>query len=112
MGEMDLRIEGLEALVGLLGFGASAGLRVVKYLALEVGEVDLIRIDDADVSDACGCKIQQRRRSETSRSDDKEPCLFEALLPLESDLGEDELSCITKLFCRRQRRNRVLREGG
>ena len=64
----------------------------VDYLALEIGEVDLVRISDTDSSHACCRKIHCRRCAQTACTDYEHLGVKELLLSLCADFLEYDVS--------------------
>ncbi len=54
----DIRIDALDGVLGRCGFGTSNVWCAVDDLALEVGEIDGVKIDQADFADASGGRRQ------------------------------------------------------
>jgi len=68
----------------------------VQDLALEVREIDCIEINESDPADASGGKIESNWRSESARTDTENARRLDSLLPLEGDLGHDEMTRIAR----------------
>ncbi len=64
----------------------------MEDLAVEVGEVNGIGIDESDFSDASGGEVDGGGGAETAGSDDEDGGVFEAELSLRSDFGNDEVT--------------------
>src|SRR6185295_19928254 len=65
-------------------------------LALKVSEIDDIEIDDAKLAYSRGAEIQRQRGTESTRADAKHLRGFEFLLPLERDLGHDQMPAVSQ----------------
>jgi hypothetical protein len=72
----------------------------VEHLPLEVGDVDDIEVDEADVPDASRGEIQPERRAEPPGADEQHAGGLELPLPAERDVGDDEVAAITEDFFR------------
>ena len=71
-------------------------------LALEVRELDLICIDDADRADACCRKVEGSRGSEATSTDDQDLGSAELLLALDADLLEVDVARLALELVRRK----------
>ena len=86
----------------------------VDDLALQVGLVDHVELDDADGADAGGGEVQQRRRAQPARADDQHLGVLQPLLPVHAQVGDDQVPAVARdLFARQlgrrlyQRRQRL-----
>src|SRR5699024_11810158 len=66
---LDVGVDLLDTVSGGLGLGAIDVTLAVNDLALEVGLVDHVEVDDAQRSHARGGKVQQRGGAEAARAD-------------------------------------------
>ncbi len=78
----------------------------MNHLALEVGEIDHVEVDNADFSDAGGRQVQAERRSEPSGSDQKNLRVLELDLPFHADLRHDQVARVAQDFVFRKRGHR------
>src|SRR5262249_17010869 len=76
---------------------------VVQDLALEVGVIDRVEIDEADAADTRRGEVKPERRAEPAGADEQHARRLQALLPLDSDLRHDQVTRIALNFLRRQR---------
>ncbi len=60
-------------------------------LALQVGQVDPVVVDDPDGSDPGGGEIEQHRRAEPAGADDQHARLQQPRLAFLADLVEDQM---------------------
>ena len=68
----------------------------IEDLALQVGEVDLVAVGEAQSADAgCG-EIKRCGTTEPTRADDKDLCRAKLLLPLDADLVEKDVSAVAE----------------
>ena len=81
----------------------------MEDLALEVGEVDAIVIDETDFADAGGGEIHRDGRAETSGPEAEDTRGLEAALAFGTDFGEGEMAGVTRTL---RFRKRVLRGSG
>jgi hypothetical protein len=99
--DVDVLVEALEHLLGGVDLElADGGLRV-DDLALEIGLVDDVEIDEADGADSRGGEVKRQRGSEAAGADAEDLRGLELLLALHSDLGKDEVAGVAgDLFVR------------
>jgi hypothetical protein len=70
----------------------------VKNLALKIGKIDVVKVDDAKSPNAGGCKVKRSRRAESSGADAQDACSFESTLPLGRNLGHDKMTRVALQF--------------
>ena len=75
----------------------------VEHLALQVGQVDLVKIDETDLPDPRGGKVQRRRGAETSGTHEQHLGQSEGLLAGHADLGEQEVAAVSPQLLAGQR---------
>ena len=63
----------------------------MDHLALEVGDVDLVVVDDPQRADAGRREIQGSRGAESARSEQQHLGVEQLLLALDTDLGQQEM---------------------
>jgi hypothetical protein len=56
---------------GRLGLGLADARAVVRDLALQVGEVDRVVVDQRDAADAGRAQVQRHRRAQAAGADDQ-----------------------------------------
>lgn len=83
----DERIDLEDRIAGTLGLGPTDVGLAVDDLTLQVGLVDDIELDDADRADTGGGEIEQRRRAESTGTDDEHLGVLEAFLPVHPTSG-------------------------
>ena len=77
---------------GGLGLGpADVGL-AVDDLALQVGLVDGVEVDDAERADPGGGQVHQGRRAEAAGADAEHPGVLQPLLPVHPDVRDDQVA--------------------
>jgi hypothetical protein len=77
-------------------FAAADRSRHVQDLALQVGEVDRIGVDQAELADAgCG-QIHRRRRAEAACADDDRVRIEKALLSLDTEFVDEDMAGIAE----------------
>ena len=90
----DLRIQRGEALASGLGLGAREGAGVEQHLALQVGQLDAIAVEQAERAAAGRRQVQRRRRAEAAGAHHQHPRRLEPLLAGGADLGERQVALI------------------
>ena len=69
-------------------------------LTLEVRCLDDVVVDDADRPDPRGGEVGERDRPEAPGADDEDPGVGQASLPLEADLGEEDVPGVPRPLLR------------
>ena len=64
-------------------------------LALQIGEIDPVVVDDADRPDTGGGQVHQHRRAEAAGADHQYARGEQLFLPLLADLVEDQVAGVT-----------------
>ena len=67
-------------------------LGVVDHLALEVGKVDHVVVDDPERADAGGGEVQRGRRAEPAGAEQQHLGVEQLLLALDPDLGQQQMA--------------------
>jgi len=68
----------------------------VQDLALEIGEIDGIGIDQRDLADTRRSQIHRSRRPEPTRTDDDGVCIEKALLRFNADFVDEDVPGIAE----------------
>ena len=71
-------------------------LGAIEDLALQVGEVDLVGVGDRQAPKAGGGEVQRRGAAEAARADDQDARASQPLLPLDTDLGEQDMAAVAE----------------
>ena len=74
--------------------------RGVDHLALQIGERDLVVIDDAKRADTGSGEIEQHRRAEPAGADDQHTRALERGLAGSADLAQDDVAGVAFKFFR------------
>lgn len=93
---MNVGVESQEFFSRNFDFRPAYGLRAVKNLPLQVGEVDLVGIGDGQSADAACREIQRRRAAEAARADDQRVRGAQLLLALDPDLIEQDVAAVAE----------------
>ncbi len=92
--DLDLGVDRVRALPRRQRFELADIALCEHHLALQVGEVDAVVVDDAERSDTGGGEILQHRRAEPARSDHEHARGAQFLLAGEADFGNQEMPAI------------------
>ena len=69
--DLDVRVDLGEALAGACEFWGVGSISIVKNLAVEIGEIDLIGVDEANRADSGRREVEDRRGAQSARADTK-----------------------------------------
>jgi len=67
--DRDVRVDFGEAVPGAGEFRGAVSIRIVKDLAVEIGEVDLVGINETNRADPGGGEVEERRGAEAAGAD-------------------------------------------
>ena len=81
--DLHVRIERVDRLLGGFDLRNADPFAGVDHLALEVGEIDVVVVDDPDRADAGGGEVQRRRRPEPTGAEQQHPGVEQLLLALD-----------------------------
>lgn len=70
--DLDVGIDLAEAGFRAFEFRGANTFGVVENLAVEIGEIDLVGIDETDFTNACCCEIEDGGRAKATSSDAKD----------------------------------------
>src|SRR5205807_10444768 len=73
----------------------SDGGRRMQYLPLQVRQLDLVRVDDAESADTGSREVESRRRAQAARTDDEHFGLTEPYLRFATEIRHHDLAAIT-----------------
>ena len=79
-----------------LGLRLADARQVVRDLALQVGEVDRVVVDQRDAADAGRAEVQRHRRAQPAGADDQRMRGQQALLALDADLVEQDVARVAQ----------------
>jgi hypothetical protein len=68
----------------------------VHDLALQVGQVDLVVVDQGDAADAARCQVERGGRTEAAGTDDEGVRVEQALLALDAELVQQDVARIAQ----------------
>src|SRR5690606_36787913 len=92
--EADVRADVEQRIYGALQPGAPDILRAVDDLALKVGRVYHVVIDEADAPHACRRKIHAEWRAKPARTDDQYTGRLQLALARHADLRHDQVTVV------------------
>src|SRR5256884_3175021 len=69
-----------------------------RNLALEIGGVDDVEVNQPELADACGGKIQTERSAEPARANEQHLGVFQLELPIHADFRHDEMTAVAQNF--------------
>ena len=90
--DLDVGVERGDRLLGRVDLGHPDPLGGVDHLALEVGQVDLVVVDDAERPDARGGQVQRGRRAQPAGAQQQHLGVEQLLLALGPDLGQQQVA--------------------
>src|SRR6056297_3015720 len=96
----DMRVEPFNCLASAFYLQAIHIVRVVRDLALKIGERNDIIVNDTDRTHTGGGEIKDHRRTNTAGTDKQDARSLELLLPLTANLSQHEVAPITLDFFR------------
>src|SRR5438477_4255068 len=107
--DLDRGVDRAEVLDGRGDLGAADVGRRMEDLALEVGHVDTVEVDDAELADAGGRQIHRDRGAESAGADHQDRAIQELPLTLAADVRKDDVPRVPlHLLFRKHRRRRRL----
>src|SRR5207247_1662202 len=93
--DVDPRIDAFDGLLGGFSFVAPDVLGAVDDLALEVGAIDRVEIDQPETADARSGQVHGDGRTEPASADAQDAAGTDFLLARQADLGQDQMSRVT-----------------
>ena len=90
--DLDVGVERVDRLLGRVDLGDADALGVVDHLALQVGEVDDVVVDDPERADAGRREVQRGRRAEAAGAEQQHLRVEQLLLALDPDLVEQQVA--------------------
>ena len=90
----DERVDPKDGVARALRLGPADIGGAVDDLALQVGLVDGVEVDDAQRADTGSGQIQQRRRTQPAGADHQHASILQPLLPEDPDLRDDQVTAV------------------
>jgi hypothetical protein len=100
--DFDVRIDLADAIPSGVKFFATDVFGAVEDLALEVGEINGISVDETEAADPSGGEVEADGRAKSTGSDAEDARCFEAFLSFEGHFGHDEMPGVTCDFVVRE----------
>ena len=91
---ISLWIVGVESLDCRLHLRLADVAVVVEHLALEVGNVNSVEVDESYRPHSGEGQVDRYRRSQTARSDDQRLCVYQLSLSNAAHLGHDDVAAV------------------
>jgi hypothetical protein len=92
----DFRVDGVESRPCRLDFAHTDRVGAIENLPLQVGEIDLVGVGQRQPADARRGEIEGRRATEAAGADDQRGCRAQPFLPLDADLGEQDMPAVAE----------------
>ena len=92
----DVGVERSERRAGGVHLDGADRIGAVEDLALQVGEVDLVGIDEGEAPDAGGGEVKRRRAAQAARTDDQDLRRPQPLLPFDPDFREKDVAAVAE----------------
>jgi len=99
-----MRIDVREPLARRFGLWPADVFRPVQKLAVQIGERDLVVIDDPDRADTGSRQVERGRRSESAGPETEETRCFQLPLSFRADLRQYDVARVSALLLRAQDR--------
>ncbi len=94
--DFNLRVDGVQSRACRFDFPRADRVGAIQDLALQVGEIDLVGVGQRQPADS-GCReIEGRRAAEAAGADDQRGCRAQPFLPLDADLGEQDVPAVAE----------------
>ena len=90
--DLDVGVQRGDRLLGRVDLGDADPLAGVDHLALEVGQVDDVVVDDPERADAGRGQVQRRRRAQAAGAQQQDLGVEQLLLTLDPDLGQQQMA--------------------
>lgn len=90
----DVGVQRLDLFFAREDLGATHIRSMVKDLALEIGQVHYIAVDQPNGADSCSGQIQCRRGTEATGADEKNPGFGDFFLPLAADFRQQDMPAV------------------
>src|SRR5258708_5757484 len=94
--DFHIRVQGMQRGCGGVDLASADRVGSIEDLALQVGEVDLVGVCEAQPADAGSGEIQRSRAAEAARAYDHYLACAQLLLPLDPDLVEEDVAAVAE----------------
>ena len=96
--DLDAGIDAVDGFLGRLRLGPAHIGVGVKNLALEIGIIDAVEVNDTELADASRGEVHGDRRAESTRPNAKHAGGTDFLLTGQTDFGKDQVPRVTSDF--------------
>ncbi len=93
---MNVRIETGQALARGFGFGLADVLGAERNLALQIGDINDIKVHKAEPANARCRKVQTQRRAQAAGPNQQHFGILELQLTFHADFGHDQVTAVTQ----------------
>jgi len=92
----NFRVDGVESRACRFDFPHADRVGAIEDLPLQVGEIDLVGVGQRQPADARRGEIEGCRAAEAAGADDERGCRAQPFLPLDADLGEQDVPAVAE----------------
>ena len=89
--DLRVRVDLTDGVLGGVDFGAADVIVSVQELSVQVGDIDVIEINDADLADTGGGKVHGEGGAEPAGPDEEYARVHQLALPHTADLRHDDV---------------------
>ena len=90
--DLHVGVDVAEGTARALDLGGADAFRRMDDLALQIGQIDGVVVDDAERADPGRSEIKQQRRAEPAGADDEDACGQQLLLAFLANLVQHQVS--------------------
>ena len=108
--DRDIRIDFGDTVAGRFDFGATHVADPVEDLALQVGDVDLVKVNDAQLPDTGGGQIDGGRAAQPTGANEQHLAVEEFDLPLFANVVQDRVAAVANALLGGQNRGHLERQ--
>ena len=94
--DFNFGVDGVEGRTCRFDFPRADRVGAIEDLPLQVGEIDLVGVSQRQPADARCREIEGRRAAEAAGADDQRGCRAQSFLPLDADLGEQDMPAVAE----------------
>jgi hypothetical protein len=92
----NFRVDRVESRACRFDFPRADRIGAIEDLPLQVGEIDLVGVGQRQPADARCREVEGRRAAEAAGADDQRGCRAQPFLPLDADLGEQDVPAVAE----------------
>jgi hypothetical protein len=94
--DFNFRVDGVESRARRFDFARTHRVGAIEDLPLQVGEIDLVGVGQRQPADARRGEIEGRRAAQAAGADDQRGCRAQPFLPLDAELGEQDVPAVAE----------------